>query len=364
MDDAASNDSRNHRQLHPLTSYSNIIGYENSRIHNGHVFNTYHYTANEQPNTRGEVDGFWRRTERHRTNARGGVIHDWKSTKKYRKILKWLRLPDTQVGHNAARCVHVWKGTERYRKILEWLRASDPQVDHNAARRVYVEGTGSWLLESESYAAWRNTRGAHLWLHGKAGCGKTVLSSAIIEDLKLHCTSSVDAVLAFFYFTFSEEKQKSYDGFLASMVVQFCATDLMYRHLEAIWFQGNAPRRDRLEALLTFAIGQHQEVIIVLDAIDEITEDRDRELLLSRLTNLARDQPQLKIVVLSRYSPEIDEGFMAVRPWTVAISTHQVNLDIALYLQAEFSRSWKLRRWTPTMQSTVQRVFSQKANGM
>ena len=60
-------------------------------------------------------------------------------------------------------------------EIHRWLSGPDPSTNHNRARRSRQEKTGSWFLESKTYAHWQEQKSL-LWLHGKAGCGKTVLS--------------------------------------------------------------------------------------------------------------------------------------------------------------------------------------------
>jgi hypothetical protein len=115
-----------------------------------------------------------------------------------------------------------WRRDDQHQKIMSWLDAPDQRANHDAARQKHESGTGKWLLESEKYKIWKASSAAHLWLHGKAGCGKSVLCSTIIEDLKLHCRSDMDSVLAFFYFSFSDLNNQSYRSLLASLVFQLC----------------------------------------------------------------------------------------------------------------------------------------------
>ena len=76
---------------------------------------------------------------------------------------------------------------DRFRKIADWLSPPDPWIYHAYARRHHEPQTGSWLLHSDQYVRWRSGHTRHLWLHGKAGCGKTILTSTVVGDIRRHC---------------------------------------------------------------------------------------------------------------------------------------------------------------------------------
>jgi hypothetical protein len=137
------------------------------------------------------------------------------------------------------------------------------------------------LLESEKYKTWKASSAAHLWLHGKAGCGKSVLCSTIIEDLKLHCRSDMDSVLAFFYFSFSDLNNQSYRSLLASLVFQLCTDQPSYERLKEALDDTKQASVEILEKVLLFQITQHCHLTVVLDALDELPESGDRPLVLA-----------------------------------------------------------------------------------
>jgi hypothetical protein len=113
-----------------------------------------------------------------------------------------------------------WRRDDQYHKIMSWVNAPDQRTNHDAARQKHEPGTGQWLLDSATYKTWRSSSNDHLWLHGKAGSGKSVLCSTLIEDLKLDCAAGTQSMLAYFYFSFSDLNNQSYRSFLASLVHQ------------------------------------------------------------------------------------------------------------------------------------------------
>ena len=110
-------------------------------------------------------------------------------------------------------------------EIIDWLKAPDPSVEHRDARKRHEEGTGEWFLGSDKYTDWVAGRVKHLWVYGKAGCCKNVLTSTIIEDLKQKQLGSKENLL-YFYFTFSDPSKQTYRGLLQSLLTQLSQNEL------------------------------------------------------------------------------------------------------------------------------------------
>jgi predicted ATPase len=75
---------------------------------------------------------------------------------------------------------------ERLGKIYSWLSAPDSSTNYHKAHKQRQAKTGRWLLESAKFAEWEESAASRLWLYGIAGCGKTILSSTVIEHLRQH----------------------------------------------------------------------------------------------------------------------------------------------------------------------------------
>ena len=121
---------------------------------------------------------------------------------------------------NNVRAILTIQQADQFRKIVDRLSPPDPWTNHNAHRRSHEANTGSWLLQSEQYRRWKTGPSRHLWLYGKAGCGKSVLCSTVIEDVRAHCSSSISSGFAAFYFTFSDNQKQTYGSLLRSLIAQ------------------------------------------------------------------------------------------------------------------------------------------------
>ncbi|KIK62216.1 hypothetical protein GYMLUDRAFT_553418 [Collybiopsis luxurians FD-317 M1] len=60
-------------------------------------------------------------------------------------------------------------------KIQKWLDAPDCSVNFRVADDKRTEGTGQWILNDPEYIKWKQGPSV-LWIQGKAGSGKTILS--------------------------------------------------------------------------------------------------------------------------------------------------------------------------------------------
>ena len=68
-------------------------------------------------------------------------------------------------------------------RVRTWLSPLDPSINFNRALKQRHQGSGQWLIQGDKYSAWKNEQSSFLWLYGIPGCGKTILSSTVVENL-------------------------------------------------------------------------------------------------------------------------------------------------------------------------------------
>ncbi|KAJ7669097.1 hypothetical protein B0H17DRAFT_1183904 [Mycena rosella] len=97
-------------------------------------------------------------------------------------------------------------------KLESWLQSPDMKQKHLETLQLRKDGTGLWLLEGDMLINWQDNPGL-LWIVGRSGTGKSVLSSAVIanlgNDTQLfsaleNCPPS--PAIAFFYFDFKDKE--------------------------------------------------------------------------------------------------------------------------------------------------------------
>ena len=256
---------------------------------------------------------------------------------------------------------------DQFKKIVDWLSPPDPWTNYASARRHYEPQTGSWLLRSDQYQRWRSGQSRHLWLYGKAGCGKTVLSSTVIEDVRLYCESAINTAQAVFYFSFSDSRKQPFESLLCSLVAQLGWKGPGRLTLQREYDKPNRslPGPEVLEEILLSSIGQYNNVFLTLDALDECPEsDEARRDLLDCLERLSQKAANLRILATSRELGDIRECMHSLEAQDVLVSTGAVDADIGRYVSNELSRDRKLSRLDGGTKTLIEDTFAQKADGM
>ncbi|KAL8723878.1 MAG: hypothetical protein Q9166_008232 [cf. Caloplaca sp. 2 TL-2023] len=256
----------------------------------------------------------------------------------------------------------------RYQTIYRWLAAPDPSLSHNAACKKKVRSTGDWFLKSQQYADWKVGPHSLRWLHGIPGCGKTILSSTIIEDIRELCTQNQGNALAYFYFDFNDP-QSQCGKMLRSLIRQLSKQDpAAPSSLEKLHSScGSAqPTDDALLTVLKEAVLIYPQSYFVLDALDECKSRQD---LLQAIHHInAWQHDGLHFLVTSRFEGDLRESLEPLVDETsiMNIQSSLVNEDIRTYVRSRLSHDPSLRRWQkqPEAQEEIETRLLEKADGM
>lgn len=252
-------------------------------------------------------------------------------------------------------------------KIVTWLAAPDPSSNYNSAREKHHSDTGQWLLDNPSYLEWKYRSASLLWLHGKAGCGKTVLSSTIIHDLSKVEPGGSKTVCLYFYFDFQVGQKQTFESCLRSLLVQLiCRAPkalVSLRQLIAAHDDGRStPSRGSLLEALRQAVVDVGVVYLVLDALDECS---NRSILLQGLQECHRWRlPSLHILTTSRKETDIEDHMIKLAACQVCLEESVVDSDIRSFVQEQIQRDSKLSIWPSEIRAEIQNALLEGANGM
>jgi Cdc6-like AAA superfamily ATPase len=239
---------------------------------------------------------------------------------------------------------------EKLSKIRSWLSAPDPSTNYYKAHKQRQAETGLWLLESAKFAEWKERAASRLWLYGIPGCGKTILSSTIIEHLLQHCHDDTSMVVAYFYFDFNNTQKQDPELMLRSLLCQLVQRSVVIpKGVDALFSScENGQRKPSSHALLQVTREAAQEfthVYIVLDALDECTQ---RSELMNMLETVAAWQlDNLHLLVTSRKERDIESSLEKhIRDEDAAcLQKDVVDKDIQRYVQQRLHNDNDLARW-------------------
>ncbi|KAI2603684.1 ankyrin repeat-containing domain protein [Hypoxylon sp. NC1633] len=252
-------------------------------------------------------------------------------------------------------------------RIRNWLSPPDPSTNLNTALKCRNSGSGQWLLrDNTAYSTWKSERNSFLWLHGIPGCGKTILSSTVVEDLR---NTHPDNYL-YFYFDFKDNEKQHLHNAIRSLVSQlYYQRKDVRKYLDSLHSScGDGSRQPSLESLCTTfqnMVEQSDEVWIILDALDECTTRKE---LLSWIRTLRNLQMNIHFLVTSRPEQDITatiESFPCIQG-IIHIQSDLIKEDIRRYVNARVQVDEGLKRWQsrPDVQSEIEAALMEKADGM
>lgn len=204
------------------------------------------------------------------------------------------------------------------------------------------------------------------------GCGKTILSSTIIE----HLESLPNKTLLYFYFDFTDAKKQTLRGVVCSLISQLYHTcKNAQESLDTLLLSfkdGNTkPSCESLCKVLSQMLERTEEVWIVLDALDECYERKGHRTkgLLSWIQDLANsEQLDVHILVTSRPEQDIQLGLssLVTEKDRIHIQNDLVSEDILAYIRVKVREGEGLERWQgyPEVQDEIEEGLAQKAKGM
>ncbi|KAI1382401.1 hypothetical protein F4677DRAFT_25067 [Hypoxylon crocopeplum] len=259
--------------------------------------------------------------------------------------------------------------------LQEWLSPPDPSTNVNRALDLRHDNTGQWFLQSLEYSTWKTEKNSFLWLNGIPGCGKTILASTVVNDLRTSETSYPH--LLYFYFDFADAQKQSVEYALCSLISQlYQKRDNVRSYLDSLYSSCDCgPRRPDVGSLQnTFRdmVQAAGELWIILDALDECTtrNGSPKGGLLRWIQSLQGTQTNVHILVTSRPEEDIKA---AIRKWAqnqdkfmVPLQGSWMGEDIRNFIRARVRESEGLSRWRtrPKVQEEIENTLTKKANGM
>lgn len=233
---------------------------------------------------------------------------------KLRQQIQELERPISRIDKYVSE-LHDNLSVERKSKMLNSVSRVPYARYHEAARSGRLLKSGEWLLQKPLYRNWlTNSSSSILWLHGIPGCGKTKITSMVIDEL---CGITN---LAYFYCSRDPQKPElsSYEEVLASLVRQLACTSSSSALLEPVrnrieayeqqYFDLDLPSWSSEESIATLIelTDFYQSFAFVLDGLDEVSQS-DCDDLLDALSQIVRQSGCLvKVFISSRDNVCVD----------------------------------------------------------
>ncbi|KAG1751894.1 hypothetical protein EDB19DRAFT_1206608 [Suillus lakei] len=275
----------------------------------------------------------------------------------------------------------VHKKNEERRTLLEWMNPVSCTEKHDISYRQRNPETGRWIFHADQYVIWNESDRAFLWLNGQPGHGKTILASAVIEELQ-GSGEARQQTLAYFYCNFRDDRTTSAAAVLRSLIVQ------LLRQSKDDWITniGEEPESNAegdldslrklwkhqskgepcptdlsfLRKLLVEASTLVHLPVLVIDALDEC---KDYPELVGHLVKLLEDA-RLRLFVTSRSVPDIQDAFHGLPTVSLKDSAEQMKEDIHAHITEQLKAQKQLSRLPNALKKTILEKLLEKAEGM
>lgn len=263
------------------------------------------------------------------------------------------------------------KSAGQKKNITSWLSAPDPFTNYQSSCRSRHAETGSWFVKGEEFSQWKRDANSFLWLHGKAGCGKTVLASTVITEIIRQCNFSNGSSLAYFFFDFNDPKKQQSSGMIRSIITQLYSQSYdAVVEVESLFSQcqdGKQPANlATLMITLQATVRKSEHTYIILDALDECSEIGDLLALIQEIVEWSI--PGLHLLCTSRWLTTVKETVqdLTTSDRMVQIQSKLVDTDISTYISQQLQNDLKFKRWRkrPDIQEEIRRALTEKVDGM
>ncbi|KAI1441841.1 hypothetical protein F5Y02DRAFT_430764 [Annulohypoxylon stygium] len=233
-------------------------------------------------------------------------------------------------------CMISREEKERY---LSWLYPVDTlRLFNDAQSRKKVES--EWFHEGY-LKSWMQETSSALWLVGKPGAGKTVLSASVIGLLQ----RKPDVNVLYFYFSFGDDKTQNIANFKQSLLSQlvryFVREDkdkadswyipIAFQRLFSDYQPSRDPPTKKVEEIFWELLNEFPETFIVVDALDECVDPESRQSVLNFLKKFQGfTRCKNHIMVTSRWLDDIKRAMQSET--VVMMKSEDVDQVIKSYL--------------------------------
>ncbi|KAK4694419.1 hypothetical protein P7C71_g3166, partial [Lecanoromycetidae sp. Uapishka_2] len=212
---------------------------------------------------------------------------------------------------------------QELRDIRRWLSVAEPETNYYNARGKRRLTLGDWLLMHPEFDAWeRSQTSSKLWLYGFAGTGKTGLVCRVIDHLRKGGNDEEFGRLAFFFCSNDKAGTGRAEDFSRSdpeealrAIVSQIAVSQESRSAATIvqeMYAALGPHSDKHRRLsypecvdILVAISKEMPIMIILDALDELDQDKSPALLRYLQDVIDRSPGKVKVFISTRSFPAI-----------------------------------------------------------
>ncbi|KAL8736836.1 MAG: hypothetical protein Q9181_002279 [Wetmoreana brouardii] len=239
-----------------------------------------------------------------------------------------------------------------------------PEDDLEYFRSLWMPGSCEWILLRPAFRSWiedDHTRSSILWVNGLPGCGKSVLSSFVIEQLQ-----DLGYSCQYFFFRAGDQSKRTVNLMLRSLAYQIAAQVPQLRKQlqkladDALQLEKAEGRTlwQKVFASYLYKLQLRKPLYWVVDALDECEAPQK---LLSLFSSISQSQTPLRIMFVGRNTPALSSAFQRMQDSIQldTVAADGATEDLELYVSKEI----EYMRGGPHLKDRITRMICKMANG-
>ncbi|KAL8833153.1 MAG: hypothetical protein Q9170_004455 [Blastenia crenularia] len=226
-------------------------------------------------------------------------------------------------------------------RVEEVLAISNtPEDDYEYFRSRWMPGSCEWIFSRSKFLSWwKDTSNLSriLWVHGVPGCGKSILSSFIIEQLRGKGHSC-----QYFFFRFGDSAKRAVNSLLRSLAYQI-AIQVPELRVQLQKLADDTVKLEKAEGRIIwqkvftsrlFNLQLRKPLFWIIDALDECEAPR---LLLDLCSSISSSVSSLRIMFVGRKTETLLAAFQRIEASVPVdfLAADDTKEDLELYVARE-----------------------------
>jgi hypothetical protein len=252
-----------------------------------------------------------------------------------------------------------------HQAVTDWLSPSryPAQLADILSRRQ--SGTAQWFLHDVKFKTWKETPNSTLFCPGIPGAGKTMMAASIIDHLISTNAGAEDIAVAYVFCNYKSQDDQSVDQLLAAILKQLIENmkqlpEAVSRSYSESASKGLKPTAESLLNILKQALETFKSVYVVIDALDECSENHNVRQKLIKCLNSLQINSDIRLAITSRFIPDIVEDLNETPQLEVKASKE----DVCKFIQGQICHLPKFIQRDPSMQNWIEDRIADAVDGM
>ena len=226
--------------------------------------------------------------------------------------------------------------------VIHWIDAVSTHDNYHTAKNARHRDTCDWIVQLQEFQDWLNiadtpTMAKVLWLHGKPGSGKTILSARIAEYLYEERPKS----FALYFCFYGTENKRACNGIVRGWIAQILKDDDKIMNLAADVYKerdGKTATVHEIWHLFRLANNQQKPRYYLVDGFDECDKQEQNQpqhsLTDAKATFLAQMNETIsgtgaRVIIMSRPDSEIRDQLQLHSNGTKDLSWHNYGITLS-----------------------------------